>query len=132
MFCRERAARFAQERDQLDAAGVSLAFVGNGNLLMAQDFAKQFHVTDPLYTDPGKASYKALGLPRKFGLMKSLGRGRRAGKAGFKQGKVAGDPWQQGGIVLFAQDGSVLWKHVDDGAGHSADIDAFRAAVKAV
>lgn len=132
MFCRERAARFAALRGELAASGVTLAFVGNGNVMMANAFKEDFDVQDPLYTDTSRASYKALGLKRNFGLMKSLGRGKRAMAAGFKQGKTAGDVWQQGGVVLFDADGSVRWKHIDDGAGDPADLSAFRAAVAAL
>ena len=99
---------------------------------MAQDFAAGFGVTAPLYTDPGKRSYEALGFQRKMGALKSIGRGRRAMAAGFRQGKTAGDPFQQGGVVLFDGQGGVAWKHVDDGAGHAVDMDAFRAAVAAL
>jgi len=109
-----------------------LTFIGNGNVTMANDFVEKFSITAPLYTDPGRESYAALGMRRKFGLMKSLGRGARASKAGFRQGKTAGDVWQQGGVVLFARGGDVLWNHIDDGAGHASDIDAFRAAVAAL
>ena len=129
MFCRERAARFSGQRDRLSATGVGLVFIGNGTVDMARDFARSFDVQDPLYTDPGRASYKALGLRRSFGLMKSLGRGRRAMASGFRQGKTAGDVWQQGGVVLFDEGGAVRWKHVDDGAGDAADLEGFLAAV---
>jgi hypothetical protein len=111
---------------------VPLVFIGNGNLMMAKDFAEQFGITAPLYTDPSKASYSALGMSRKFGVMKSLVRGARATAGGFRQGKTAGDPFQQGGVVLFAKGGDILWSHIDSGAGHASDIDAFRQAVAAI
>ena len=131
MFCRERAARFQSLGDEL--APASLAFVGNGLLGMAQDFAEQFGVTAPLYTDPKRASYAALGMKRKFGLgLKSLSRGSRANAGGFKQGRTQGDPWQQGGVVLFDGEGSVLWSSVDDGAGELIDIHGLKAALKAL
>ncbi len=97
---------------------------------MAQDFAQQFSVTAPLYTDPKRQSYAALGLQRRFGLgVKSLTRGARASAGGFKQGRTKGDPWQQGGVVLFDASGDVRWKSVDDGAGEQVDLGALKAAV---
>ena len=132
MFCRERAARFEAERDALEEAGVTLAFVGNGSPLMARDFQRNFGITATLFTDPGRRSYAALGLERSFGLWKSLGRGHRATKAGFRQGKIQGDAWQQGGVVLFDREGNVRWKHADSGAGDQADLSAFKAAVRAL
>ncbi len=114
--------------DELSPA--SLAFVGNGLLGMAQDFAEQFSVTAPLYTDPKRASYKALAFRREFGLgLKSLKRGKRASAEGFRQGKTQGDPWQQGGVALFDGDGRVLWKHIDDGAGEQAEVGELKAAI---
>ncbi len=128
MFCRERAARFQDIRGELEPA--SLHFIGNGLLGMAQDFAEQFSVTAPLYTDPKRSSYAALGLERRFGLgVKSLARGARARSGGFKQGRTKGDPWQQGGVVLFDATGDVRWKSVDDGAGEQVDLGALKAAV---
>lgn len=131
MFCRERAARFAAEEANL--APAKLVFIGNGLLGMAQDFAEQFEVTAPLYTDPKRESYRALGLQRKFGLgLKSLKRGSRANASGFKQGRTAGDPWQQGGVVLFDRGGDVLWKEVDDSAGPQVDLEGLKAAVAGI
>ena len=132
MFCRERAARFSSMRDELADAGVGLSFVGNGTPAMAQAFRDDFEVLGELYTDPSRKSYKALGLKRSFGLMKSLGRGRRALAGGFRQTKPAGDVWQQGGVILFDAEGAVRWKHLDDGAGHQADLGGLRAAVAAL
>jgi len=97
---------------------------------MAQGFAEQFGVTAPLFTDPSRASYKAVGMKRAFGLgLKSVGRGRRAMDAGFNQGRTQGDPWQQGGVVLFDGAGSVRWSAIDDGAGEQVDLDALTAAI---
>ena len=131
MFCRERAARFATLAP--DLAPASLAFVGNGLLGMAQDFAAQFQVTAPLYTDPKRESYKALGMQRAFGLgLKSVSRGRRAMAAGFAQGRTQGDPWQQGGVVLFDAAGGVRWSSIDDGAGDRVDEQGLAAAIAAL
>ena len=97
---------------------------------MAEDFAVQFGIRTPLFTDPDKRSYRAMGLQRSFGLgLKSIARGRRAGRAGFRQGATAGDPWQQGGAALFARDGALLWSSVDDGAGPELDVEAIQEAI---
>ena len=131
MFCRERAARFQDLRE--DLAPVSLTFIGNGLLGMAKDFAESFSITAPLYTDPKRASYKAIELQRKFGIgLKSVKRGARASAGGFRQGKTQGDPWQQGGVVLFDGSGVVRWKSVDDGAGQQVDVDGLKAAISAL
>ena len=107
-----------------------LQFVGNGTALMARDFVEQFGIRSPLFTDPDRRSYRAMGLQRSFGLgLKSLARGRRAASAGFRQGATGGDPWQQGGAALFDRDGTILWSSVDGGAGPLLDVEAIRGAV---
>ena len=85
---------------------------------MAQDFAEQFSISFPIYTDPQKESYQKMGWKRKFGLsLQSFSQGWRYAKQGFRQGKVMGDPWQQGGEALLLQDGSVWWSNPIDTAG---------------
>lgn len=100
---------------------------------MAQDFRDQFAITAPLYTDPKRLSYNALGFEHGVGLgLKSLRRGARAASAGFRQGRTQGDPWQQGGVALFDAEGQIRWKSIDDGAGEQVDLPALQAAIAAL
>ena len=101
---------------------------------MAQDFVEQFNVSFPVLTDPRRSSYKLAGLKRSFGLGRAtLGRAKRAIQGGYRQGMTAGDPWQQGGVLVIHTDGRLLYRHVDDGAGDHAPVeDALAALTEAV
>ena len=103
--------------------------IGNGTALMAQDFVEGFAVPFPVYTDPKRAAYREAGFLRSFGLgFKTLGRGRRAARAGHSQGKVQGDPWQQGGVLVITPEPRLAWSFVSNSAGDHADVeDVIRA-----
>lgn len=89
---------------------------------MAQAFAKESNLPFPLYTDPERSVYKLAGLKRKFGLgLNTFKRAMAAKKEGHYQTAIAGDPWQQGGVVVVNTAGEIIYHHVDDGAGDSAD-----------
>lgn len=130
MFCREQVARITVRKPELDAAGVGLVAIGNGSAAMAKDFAQDFDLSIDLYTDPSRKVYAAAGLKRNFGIgPAAVRRGFRALGSGHKQGRTKGDPWQQGGVLLVDTDGSVLYQHVDSGAGDHADEAAVMRAV---
>ncbi|MGM0576399.1 MAG: peroxiredoxin-like family protein [Myxococcota bacterium] len=131
MFCRERAARFADHVDEIRSLGAEIHAVGNGTPHMARDFASRFDVSFPLWTDPSRQTYRALGMKRAFGLgLKSLVRGRRAMAAGHRQGRTQGDPWQQGGAVVITPRGEVIWSHVDEGAGEEIPVEDLLDALR--
>ena len=99
---------------------------------MAADFVEQFQVPFPVYTDPQRASYRVAGMKREFGLgLKTLRRARRAARAGVRQGATKGDPFQQGGVLVVAPSGEVLWRFVSDGAGDHPTIAEVLAALPA-
>ncbi len=132
MFCREQAARFAAEHDAFRQLGAHLVAIGNGTAAMARDFVAQFGLDLPVYTDPGRGSFRAAGLKRNFGLgFRTIGRALRARRGGHRQGKVLGDPWQQGGVLAIGQDGRLLYRHVDSGAGDSAEPGTVLAELRA-
>lgn len=113
-----------------------MAVIGNGTPLMAQDFAEQFSVEVPLFTDPERKSYDAAGWRRPLGsallgLGTTLKASMRAMKGGFRQGKTKGDAFQLGGVLVIAPDGEVLFEHSDKAAGDHASLDAVLAALPA-
>ncbi|MEZ4567852.1 MAG: peroxiredoxin-like family protein [Desulfobacterales bacterium] len=65
---------------------------------------ESFSFTGEMYVDPSLKTYKAFRLVR--GVGRTLGpssilRGFSAMKKGFRQGKSAGDLWQQGGMFVI-------------------------------
>lgn len=133
MFCREAVASLSALEGEIAARGGTLVFVGNGTPLMAQAFVEQFQVTAPLYTDPSRAAFKAAGLTRAFGLnLSSVARGRRAMASGHRQGKVQGDPWQQGGVLVLDGDGVERYRQNTDEAGEALLLPPVLAALDAL
>ena len=114
---------------EIAALGASLHAVGNGNALMARDFVEQFAVTFPVWTDPGKETYRLAGFRHIVSAnLDTFKAGRRAVKAGFRQGKTQGDPWQQGGTLVVSGAGRLWFAHAASFAGdHAAMDDVLRA-----
>ncbi len=120
-------------RDQIEAAGASLLAIGNGSALMASDFVTTFEADFPVYTDPSRATYKLAGFKRTalfFG-PRTFKHSRRATKAGFRQGRVAGDPWQQGGDVIVAPGDNLLYSRASSGPGDHAPLEELLAVLGA-
>lgn len=110
MFCREQAALLKPLVAPLHSMGCRVVAIGNGIPIMAQDFVEQFEIPYPVYTDPTAETYKVLGMHKGLGI--GLGTIRSAfsvRKNGFSQGKVAGDPFQQGGEAFINANGEILW-----------------------
>ena len=60
----------------------------------------------------------------------------RALRAGFRQQKVQGDPWQQGGVVVVTRGADpksvrLLHAELDRAAGDPIDVDAVVASLRA-
>ena len=114
-------------KDQLDNAGVALVAIGSGSPEQAKEFVASFSFAGEMYVDPGLKSYKAFSLVR--GLWRtlgpsSIGRGMTAMKKGFRQGKNAGDLWQQGGMFVIGPGKQMVFAHRNQAAGDHADLNA--------
>lgn len=116
---------------ELVAAGAHLVFVGTGLPAMAADFAKQHAGPHPVLSDPQRKAFAAAGMKRS--LWATLHwrlpfHAWRALRAGFRQTKVQGDPWQQGGVLVVDHAGALRLEKVDGAAGEALDLDAIVAA----
>jgi peroxiredoxin len=120
MFCREQVAQLLQHKDDFRARGAQLVLIGNGEPHFARAFAEDYQVDYPLVVDPSLRTYKAAKLRGGLGTTlsrKVLANGRRATKAGFKQGRTQGAAMQQGGAMVVAQSGEVAWSFASEVAG---------------
>ncbi|MFT5686884.1 MAG: hypothetical protein ACI8RZ_007841 [Myxococcota bacterium] len=100
--------------------GAELIFISTGSSHFARAFRQDFSVTVPILLDPSRQSYQLLGMVRGLSATfsgKTVVAGRRALKAGFRQGRTQGDPWQQGGVLVIRPDGSVPYRYLSSGAG---------------
>lgn len=115
--------------------GGELCVVGSGQPLHARDFIEQHGLDFPLLVDPRLEAYAAAGLRRDVASTlnpRVLGHAWRAMRAGHRQGKTRGDPWQQGGAFVISPDNRVWLEQVSRAAGdHVAPaslVEALRAA----
>ncbi len=119
--------------DSLRAAGLDLYVVGNGPPMFIAGFRETTGYDGPLYTDPSLAVYRAAEL--RSGLRTVLNAGsliRTVGalRRGFRQGRTSGSALQQGGVLVVAPDGAVLWHQVSEGPGDNATAAEIIAAAR--
>ena len=133
MFCREQVARFGAILGEVESMGARIVAIGNGTSSMARGFVQQFKVPFPVFTDPGRQVFALAGMKRSFGIgLHTFGVAGRAMKAGFRQGRTQGDPWQQGGALIVLPPGEVVFEHVDQGAGDHVAPEVVLAALEEV
>lgn len=112
--------------------GAQLVFVGNGTAPMAADFARAHAGPWQVLTDPQRSLYRAAGMRRSPASSlhwRLLSNAWRAWRRGFRQTRIAGDPWQQGGVLVFDAAGRLRHAQVDAAGGDLLDTDAILAAL---
>ncbi|TYT73229.1 hypothetical protein FIM25_16190 [Desulfobotulus mexicanus] len=119
-------------KEELDTMGVALVSIGSGTPEDARYFIEKFSYQGEMYLDPELNAYKAFDLKR--GFWRTLGpsplaRGFKAMKQGFRQGRSAGDLWQQGGLFVIGPGNSLLFEHINGMAGDQADLNIVLRAV---
>lgn len=126
-------------KDDIEAAGARLVFLGTGAPAFAKDFQQERVPGIPVYSDPSGRTYDALGA--KHGLTVTLGpgtisAGKRAREKGFRQGRTQGKALQLGGVAVILPGDRVAWSYLSRFAGDhpesEAVVDAVRAAVARV
>lgn len=117
----------------MQALGARLVFVGTGSPPMAGSFAREHAGAWPVLSDPARRAFAAAGMKRGLGSLlrlRFLKNALRAWRSGFRQGKVQGDPWQQGGVLVLDREGVLVHQQLDGAAGDVLDLDAVVAAVR--
>jgi len=118
IFCRQRLAQLVAQTQAYPNLDFAVWVIGNGTALMASDFVETHSITRPVYTDPSRRIYQELGMNRNFGLnFKTLKQSIVAFRQGHRQTEIKGDPWQQGGVVVFDDHGDVTFSVADNEAG---------------
>lgn len=121
--------------DTITRTGAQLYVIGNGSPSFIAGFREETGYLGPLYTDPSLAAYQAAELKRSLTRTfdpRALGGTIRAFRDGFRQGRRQGDPWQQGGVLVVATDGRVVWQHASDRPGDNASPAEIAIALRAV
>ena len=133
IHCRDHVVQLEQELAQFRAKGAELYVIGNGSPSFIEGLRAQTGWTGPVYTDPSLAVYKAAQLKR--GVLRTLdprgyGKALRAMAGGQRQGRTQGDQWQQGGVLVVAPDGGVLYQQASERAGDNATGAQILAAMR--
>jgi hypothetical protein len=127
-----------RDREEFEAAGVTLTVIGQGTPRHARAFQDDHGVSGlRLLVDPDRKTYAAAGA-KMGGVTDLLGpgvalRGLRA-VAGERvvQGRTIGHPAQLGGVLVIAPGGSIVWSHLAGDAGDNPpNSDVLEAARQA-
>jgi hypothetical protein len=133
MHCREHVVQLHRRIDELHAAGCEVFVIGSGSPSFVEGFREETGWRGPIYVDPSLEVYKIAGLKRgvlsTFNLA-SAWRSVGTLKRGVRQGRTQGDPWQQGGVLVIAPSGEVLWSHASEGPGDNATADDILRALR--
>lgn len=108
-------------KNDIEAAGARLVFIGNGNTAFARHFKETLVPDCEVLTDPSTATYALLGARRGFWTtwtLRSLPAAIRALRHGFRQSRTRGHPYLQGGVAIVDSTGTVRWSFVSRFAGH--------------
>ena len=116
---------------QLHRAGIeNLVVVGNGAPMFIGGFRETTGFTGPIFTDPSLEVYKAAQLKRgAMTLLKLRAAAATVGalRRGFRQVGTQGDATQQGGVMVVAPDGRILYHHISEYPGDNASPEAIRS-----
>ena len=117
---------------ELEQRGARLVFVGTGTPAMAQDFRRQHAGPHPVLSDADRKAFRAAGMTRSLLATlhwRTFRNASRAFRRGFRQSRVQGDPWQQGGVLVFDATGALRHQQRDAAGGDELDLDALVAAL---
>jgi len=87
-----------------ESVNADLVIIGNGKPENIQDIRRETHFKGKIFTDPGLASFKALGFSREItGILapSALVGAFKAFKDGYRPSTLQGDALQLGGAVVI-------------------------------
>jgi len=120
--------------DDIRATGAELTVIGNGTPNFIAGFRETTGFTGTVLTDPSLDVYRAAELRRGLRTFLSVGAAMRTVGSlsrGFRQGRTQGDNTQQGGVLVIAKDGKVLWHHISESPGDNADPEQIVRVLRA-
>jgi hypothetical protein len=115
-------------------AGGDLVIVGSGSPAAAGAFARETGLDGVrIFTDEKRRSFELAGFRRGLGTLISLRAIRNYFKAfcsGHRGGRKEGDALQQGGALVIAPDGTLLYRHASRASGDHPDVRDLLAALR--
>lgn len=134
IFCRQQIAEMAQVCDRIRSLGAEVFVIGHGTLEETRAFRDEQAPPFPVLTDPTRQAYCAVGMrrgPRTVLTPGVLVRSLAAWRRGFRQSRVAGDPLQQGGVLVVAPGGKEYFRFISREAGQHPPAEQVVAAIQA-
>jgi peroxiredoxin len=134
VFCGQQIAEISSMLDGVNALDADLVVIGQGSVEEACAFRDKSKLKMPLLTDPARQSYRALGMRRGLASIltpATLVHAFKAWRSGFRQSRIAGDPLQQGGVVVIAPGGVEHFRYVSKVAGDHPPAEQVLAALRA-
>jgi hypothetical protein len=116
---------------EIRARGGELVVIGSGTPEQAKRFAVEERFDGTMVTDPTLEAYNRAGMKRSVLRTfhpKSMISAVRALGSGHTQKQMAGDPWQQGGVVVVSsleRGGHEVLHHAASAAGDPTDFKAI-------
>lgn len=135
MFCQQQVVQLHRELSgDLDDLGAAMQIIGNGQPTFVDGFRKKSGYDGPIYADPGRRTYRALGFRRGIRTaalnLDTVKSAVTAYGEGFRQTRTAGDPWQLGGVLVVTADGEIVYEYASEFAGDHPRAGAILDAVK--
>lgn len=137
MHCRDHAVQLNGAREEIEAAGGSLVFIGQATPRHAAHFRRRFAPDIRVLADESRESYKAMGLKRggagqllgPASVLKGIARTASGVSKGVTQGRVIGDAAQLGATFIVLPSGEIAWSHIAKDASDNASADEIVAAL---
>jgi len=120
-------------KNEIEAAGARLVFIGNGAPASARDFKATWVPDCEVLTDPSTASYALLAAGRGAWAVwspRSWPAGLSAIRGGFRQSRTQGHAYLLGGVAILDSGGAIRWTYLSRYAGDHPDPRQIVAAVK--
>lgn len=121
-----------REATTIHAKGGNLYLVGIGSPMVIEGFRADTGVHSPVFADPTRATYRALGMRRGLATLlapRFLRNAWRARRAGYRNVAVTGDPVQHGGVLVVGQNGAVRYRFISGTAGDHPPVSAILATL---
>jgi peroxiredoxin len=134
IFCREHVVELQKEIERVHQLGAEIVVIGNGAPHFIPGFRELTGFDGPIYTDPSRRSYDLASMKRGWSTFlnaRAVTNLARAFVGGARQGSVQGDPSQQGGTLVVAPPGRILFHHVSETAGDHPKLAKLLAVLEA-
>jgi hypothetical protein len=131
VFSRQQVAEIGLLDNRVRSLGGEIVVIGHGTLEEMRAFQAEAGSLR-LFTDPTRQAYRAMNLrrgPRSVMTVSVLRRSIRAWLQGFRQSTVAGDPFQQGGVVVVDPSGRERYRFISREAGEHPPASDILAAL---